>query len=376
MTKSTTRLAKASKTMYNNYRMRGSGGDPRRRQTPDYRYHLTHDLLTNLNRGECCAVVGVGSCGKSRLLRHITRPETIEYHLGDKGYDHMIALVECNSWSSDGIWSAYEGIARSLKELIENENHPAFQHVRHDLEEMYPAIVNNKEIAYTHLRTGLGMLLQGRLNLTLCFDEFDFVFERFDAQLFRNLRAMRDSYKYKLTYMVATRKQLPYQRPMAEWPEVEVFYELFSDNTFAIGPYDQKDATEMIRDLEERYEYSLRPRTRELLIDITGGHPGLIGASFRHLEQTKQQPNAPQQMQQLLNNEPTTWKECRKIWEPLRDEERVALKHIAGNGRLTREDQMAFAELKSKGLIRELNQRGGVAMFSTIFHEFARHVED
>jgi hypothetical protein len=362
--------------MYN-YRPKGnSGGDPRRRQTPDYRYHLTHDLLTNFSRGECCAVVGVGSCGKSRLLRHLVRPDTIEYHLGDAGYDHLIVLVECNSWSGESIWSAYEGIARSIKDVMDNVNHPALTHVRNDLEEMYPRIVNEKDIAYSHLRTGLGLLLGGgRLNLTLCFDEFDFVFERFDAQLFRNLRAMRDSYKYKLTYMVATRKQIPYQRPPEQWPEVENFYELFSDNTFAIGPYDQKDATEMIVDLEQRYEYTLRTRVRELLIEVTGGHPGLIGASFRHLEQLKQQPNTPQQMAQLLTNEVTTWKECRKIWEPLRPEERIALKRIASNGRLTREEQMILPELKSKGIVRDLNSRGAVGMFSPIFNEFVRHEE-
>ncbi len=359
--------------MYN-YRAKG---DPRRRQTPDYRYHLSHDLLTNLHRGECCAVVGVGSCGKSRLLKHLARPETLEYHLGDAGYDHLIVLVECNSWSGDSIWSAYEGIARSLNEVIENFGHPAIQNSRSQLEGLYQAVVNERDIAYTHLRTGLGMLLSGtQLNLTLCFDEFDFVFERFDPALFRNLRAMRDSYKYKLTYMVATRKQLPYQRPAEQWPEVETFYELFSDNTFAIGPYDQKDATEMIVDLESRYEYSLRARTRELLIDVTGGHPGLIGASFRHLEQTKAQPSTPQQMAQLLVNEATTWKECRKIWDPLLNGERVTLRRVANNSRLGRDDAGSLQELKSKGLIKDTNNRGGIAIFSPIFQEFARHTEE
>src|ERR1051326_7961643 len=174
ITGSTARTAKAM----SNYRGKG---DPRRRQTPDYRYHLTHDLLTNLHRGECCAVVGVGSCGKSRLLKHIARPETLEYHLGDAGYDHLIVLVECNSWSGDSIWSAYEGIARSLNEVIENFGHPAIQNSRSQLEGLYQAVVNDRDIAYTHLRTGLGILLSGsHLNLTLCFDEFDYVFERFD----------------------------------------------------------------------------------------------------------------------------------------------------------------------------------------------------
>jgi hypothetical protein len=112
------------------------------------------------------------------------------------------------------------------------------------------------------------------------------------------------------------------------------------------------------------------------LIEVTGGHPGLIGASFRHLEQLRQQPTSLQQMTQLLYREATTWKECRKIWEPLRPEEHATLKRVAAHGRAGRDDQAALQELKSKGLIREVNNRGGFAIFSPIFQEFARNVED
>jgi hypothetical protein len=369
----TRQATKAARAMYN---YRGKG-DQRRRQTPDYRYHLTHNLLTNLHRGECCAVVGVGSCGKSRLLRHLARPETLEYHLADGAYDHAIVLVECNAWTGDTTWAAYEGIARSLNELIETSGHPAIQNARGYLQEMYPAVVKERDLALKHLMTGLGMLLNGtHLNLTLCFDEFDFVFERFDPQLFRNLRAMRNAHKYQLTYLAATRKQLPYQRPASEWPDVEEFYELFSDNTFAIGPYDQKDALDMIEDLETRYEMTLRTKTRELLVEVTGGHPGLLGASFRHLEQIKQQPLTYQEMERLLAREPITWKECRKIWEPLRDDEHAVLKRVASHGRTGRDDQNTLAELKSKGLVRDSANRGGSEIFSVIFQEFVKNVEE
>ena len=113
-----------------------------------------------------------------------------------------------------------------------------------------------------------------------------------------------------------------------------------------------------------------------MLIEVTGGHPGLIGASFRHLEQMKQQPSTPQQMEQILASEPTTWKECRKIWDPLRPEERNVLRKVAQNARLSRDDTAVLPELKSKGLVRDTNIRGGVGIFSVIFQEFARHVED
>jgi hypothetical protein len=132
----------------------------------------------------------------------------------------------------------------------------------------------------------------------------------------------------------------------------------------------------MITDLENRYEFPLRARTREWLIEVTGGHPGLIGASFRLLEQSHQQPGTLQQMVQLVQREATTWKECRKIWDPMRPDERMVLKRLATNGRLGKDDQAALQEVKSKGLVKATNNRGSVAIFSPIFHEFVKQVED
>src|SRR5262249_40439313 len=197
-----------------------------------------HDLLVNLHRGERRAVVGVGSCGKSRLLRDITRPETLEYQLAEGGYDHMIVLVECNAWVDSTNWAAFESMASNLSEALETSTHPTVRSIRRDLTGLHEAVAKEPTLAFKHMMTGLGALLNNTtLKLTFCFDEFDFVFEKFDAQLFRNLRAMRNAHKYQLTYLLATRKQVPYQRAPEQWPDVEEFYELFSDNTFAIGPY-------------------------------------------------------------------------------------------------------------------------------------------
>ena len=81
-------------------------------------------------------------------------------------------------------------------------------------------------------------------------------------------------------------------------------------------------------------------------------------------------------MTQALVNEATTWKECRKIWDPMRSQERAVLKRVATNSRLSRDDQAALQEIKAKGLVREVNDRGQVAIFSPIFQEFLRHVEE
>ncbi|MBX3066923.1 MAG: hypothetical protein U0528_03485 [Anaerolineae bacterium] len=358
-------------------RGRSSGRDrDGKKQTLDYRYQLTRDLLTNLHRGECCAVIGVGSCGKSRLLLHLSRPETLEYHLGDGAEDHIIVTVQCNAFMGDTAWHAYEGITRNFMEAINTSDHPQVDRLRRDLEPMYQAVKDDKDVAFRHVADGISYLLsKTRIKLTLCFDEFDFVFEKFDAQLFRNLRALRNANKYQLTYLLAVRQQLPYQRDPESWADVEEFYELFSDNSFAIGPYDERDAGEMIADLERRYEFRLKKETRDLLYEITGGHSGLIGASFRVLETAKQAPTNAREMERLLLNEQSNYKECRKIWDSLLRDECNALRRLALNQRMNREEQNALGSLKAKGLIRD-GQRGGVVIFSPIFYEFARVQEE
>jgi hypothetical protein len=352
------------------------GKDNGKRQTLDYRFQLTRDLLVNLNRGECCCVVGVGSCGKSRLLLHLSRPETLDYHLGDAAADHLIVTVQCNAFMGDTAWHAYEGITRNFLEAVNTSEYPGLDRIRRDFEPMYEAVKTEKDVAFRYVTDGIGYLLQKtKIKLTLCFDEFDFVFEKFDAQLFRNLRALRNANKYQLTYLLATRQQLPYQRDPASWPDVEEFYELFADNTFAIGPYDERDAGEMIADLERRYEFKLRKETRALLVEVTGGHSGLIGASFRFLESGKLMPSSQREMEQLLVTDQTNWKECRKIWDSLLRDECNALRRMAINQRMNREEQTAVNALKAKGLVRDAS-RGSVAIFSPIFNEFARAQEE
>ena len=63
-----------------------------------------------------------------------------------------------------------------------------------------------------------------------------------------------------------------------------------------------------------RSEFPLRARTREWLIEVTGGHPGLIGASFRLLEQGHQQPGTLQQMVQLVQRATSFRRPASRYW--------------------------------------------------------------
>lgn len=348
--------------------------DPRgKKQTLDYRYQLTHDILMTINRGDCCSIVGVGSCGKSRLLLHLSRQDTLQYHLGDKGYEHLIVPVQCNGFQGETAWHAYEGIARDMIETLEKIGQPATSRLRDELDEhMYTPIIRDKEVAFTHLKRGIDYLIkQTRGKVTLSFDEFDFVFQRFESQLFRNLRALRNANKYSLMYLTTTRTQLTNLRDVSSYADIEEFLELFTDNTYAIGPYDERDANEMILDLENRLETKFKKATRELLYWVTGGHSGLIAASFRLLMGLASQPTSQREIYDVLAGQASVNSECGKIWDSLARVERNAIRRLAIRGRLNADENAALQPLLAKGLLRDAGGRS-VEIFSPLLDYYAQ----
>lgn len=357
--------------MYGPPRLRPDDPRNNKQQTRDYRYQLTHDILTTISRGDCCSVVGVGSCGKSRLLLHLSRPDTLQYHLGDKGYDLLVIPVQCNAFQGDTPWHAYEGIARDMIETLEKLGQPAASRLRDELEEhMYTPIIRDKEIAFTHLKRGIDYLIkESRGKVTLSFDEFDFVFQRFEPTLFRNLRALRNANKYNLMYLTTTRMELQYLRDTASYADIEEFLELFTDNAYAIGPYDERDAAEMITDLENRLEFKLKKATRELLYWVTGGHSGLIGAAFRTLQSQPNQPASQREIYDMLADQTSISGECNKIWDSLPRMERNTLRRLAIRSRLSNDEATIINALTAKGLVRDSGNRT-VEIFSPVFEHY------
>ena len=55
-------------------------------------------ILSRVQSGDCCSVVGVGSVGKSNLLRHLMLDDAQRYHMGQEEADTlMMVLIDPNN---------------------------------------------------------------------------------------------------------------------------------------------------------------------------------------------------------------------------------------------------------------------------------------
>lgn len=61
----------------------------------DYLTDIVGTLFNLLCAGESCALVGVGSSGKSNIARHLTRLDVRQYYLGEEAAHTVTLYLNC-----------------------------------------------------------------------------------------------------------------------------------------------------------------------------------------------------------------------------------------------------------------------------------------
>jgi DNA-binding response OmpR family regulator len=112
-------------------------------------------------------------------------------------------------------------------------------------------------------------------HIIFAFDQFDGVYKTLPGHFFANLRSIRDQHKYRISYLTFTREEL---LQLCSAPECEEFYELLSPNIVGLGPYSLYESRALLRQVSSRYEQTLGDHVSHSLIELSGGHPGILKA--------------------------------------------------------------------------------------------------
>ena len=122
--------------------------------------------------------------------------------------------------------------------------------------ETYLALQNGTNPLFTYMalryfEVGLQFFMRQDYKIVFLFDEFDEMLRQLPVKFFQTLRGIRDANKRNLLYITFTRSPLPTLLERFEIPmlDIEPFIELFNDNVYYVGPYNDKDARKMYNEL-------------------------------------------------------------------------------------------------------------------------------
>jgi hypothetical protein len=333
-----------------------------------YRKNLVSAIMECIRAGESCSLIGVASVGKSNLFRFLIRPDVRQHYLGESWERFLFVFVDYNMLAEASEWGVFELFLHRILESVEDlEGSEVPSELIGHLEDLYQRVVTsgNRLLAQRYLSRCLGTLVKkGDFRFVFFLDEFDPLFEQLDGRFFLNLRGLRDEYKYRVSHISATRRLLPQIREDMR-AELESFYEFLSCNVFPLTPYDRDDARAMVGRLMVRRQVVLNEEVVECLLTASGGHSGLLRASFE-LACDKRSSGVLAVPKQMLENYSIEL-ECRKIWDSLTKEEREVLSFFA-TGQQATCDQAIVEYLKLKGVLVE--DEAGERLFSPILAQF------
>lgn len=325
-------------------------------------------LIDGLRRGQCCSLAGPSNMGKSTLLKSLPLEEVRRLCARAGGQPPVIVFIDCLE-AGGSEQAFYELLLRRMIEEL-----PAADVSAPTLEALtalHGDIMRGaNEVAIRSLYASAVRRLEQQpdLSLVLILDEFDDVFRTLPPWPFRQLRALHDDLAARLCYVTGTFYDLERLRADKETYE---FRELFHLNTLILQPLSTADARTFVAYLAEKHGASLAPANAELMIRLSGGHPGLLERLYTVVQSTEPDLSVPLELDvSELGQRRPIQKESLRLWSELTGEEQEGLLSLAEPGRPSPTGSQRQL-LAAKGLVTG-GQEPELLVFSPIFEAFVR----
>ncbi len=243
----------------------------------NYREAEVQAILMATEAGECVSVIGLSGAGKSNLMRFLANDINVP--------GHQFHLIDCNRL----LEQTPTAFLRLVRRTIGDNSSPADDALA-ELDALESAVHQFLSPPITRL--------------TLLFDRFDRFSESTpqNQAIFNALRALRDSHKFQLTYVIAARRPLSLENELAE---------LFHANTIWLGPLSESDARWNVNRYAARKNVDWDNKVANALINFSKGYPSFLRAASEayaagaDLNNLAEHPAVQARVDEFWKDEPT-----------------------------------------------------------------------
>lgn len=317
-----------------------------RKQSLDFRKDEIKYVMSRWQAGESCSLVGVGSIGKSNLIHHLCDVDVQHHYLNQEQASRLVTVLidpnllgplpssEAHDSELFRCWAGYELMMHRL--FLRFYPLDYLGEDADNFNQAYQALQDgsNPLFSYMGLRyfeIALELLIRRGLQIVFLFDEFEDLLQQLPARFFQTLRGLRDNHKGNVQFMTFTRSPLPVLVNRLGLPDLklEPFVELFTDNLYFVGPYNEADARDMISRLAKRNLKAAYPESvTAFILQASGAYAGLLRAVFRCADLLNDITQEDRVLAKLIERR-SVQSECEVIWKSLTQPEQDTLKAIA-----------------------------------------------
>lgn len=378
----------------------------------DYQEEELKRLFRILLAGESCALVGVGSVGKSTLARFLDNDAVKEKYL-PKEKPPLFVIVYIDSQNTVELsdlaiqhagecWSGYEIFLSRLRFAVWNlemkdpslvgdrdtdlDDETLLEEVQNRYQCLLSSELINMQIGLRHLEEAVYELLAMGDNWRLIFviDEIEELFRQMPPRFFFSLRGLRDNFKRRLMYVTISRwllteiadkcakeeKHADYQTAMFLY---EGFIELFHETTRYVELLTYESVVASVKRYIDRRKLTLKEQQKHTLFstlyELTNGHVGLLHRCFEPVVYTLKNDKRSTMLDVVLGD----WavqNECRTILRSVPPVQQETLIRMAQGKTESNESQVVESLVRKK--LVTLGDDNKPVISIEIFREFLR----
>lgn len=290
------------------------------------------------------SLVGLAGAGKSNLLQYIS---LYPKQLTSGSQASFVALIpiDLNHLVDRQPATLYRLILRACMNLRYRFAEPLPEQISQIYEEH--KATTDLFLAQTAVYDLLLGVEQHQGQLVLILDQFDRFCQTASPELTMPLRALRDSFKETLSYIVGMRQAVMYL------PNPEALgdlYQLLDTHVCWVGAMKEADVRQFINQEMQRGQKTMRENEIEQLVALTGGYASLLKAACAWCMSLKKRPS-PDKWGAILTQLPTIKTRLNELWRGLTQEDQWVL------GRLQSGVDSTQTQL-SEGVLTRLTHRG------------------
>lgn len=324
-----------------------------------YRSALVSELMAVFQHGDSACLVGLAGTGKSNLARFLEDRQVARHYLPGSEADRIhFRRMECSAESTPD--EIYTHMAQHVQQLLHGLGHAPSK----------PEVPG--ETPLFRLSGLLKQLCtQEGQRLVFIFDEFERLAHHQQPPFLQGLRSLRDDHRTSrnLAYLLVTHRMPQLITTQPALGKRGKLFELVREHLYALPPYSETDTQSMIDALVRQRNHKpaqLSQEARALLVNLSGGHSGLLAALFNEFY-----PDFTRSVQRMLHSaeQPSAiHRASDHIWHHLHAEEQQALQDLV-HARPVPNEMVTF--LSRRGLV---TVKSTPTIFSPLLKEYIRSV--
>lgn len=324
-----------------------------------YRAEEMKMLANWIAAGESGSVVGLPGCGRSNLLGFLChRPDVLQHYLPPETNPVALIPVDFYDLPTNDLSSLYRTILHAFY-WVSDRFDPLFQQASADLY-LENRATSDPFLPQRALYDLLRLFQEQQMQVVLVLNRFDRFCQTATPQMINTLRALRDSFKDTLCYLVGMIQEVVY---LPDPSALGDMYELLDSHVCWVSALSETDAQHMLDSLMRTTPTGPSRGEVTVMLALSGRFPVLLKAISAWWLTTINQPIPIDRWGELLLNEDQIRYRLERIWNSLTQEEQLTLSEIQKLQAQTGIDQSGEAiSPKLKNLFQNLVKQHAVPL--------------